>query len=159
MAIPTMISFTLRDSDGDPNTVPIFVQSGLTLAQYTSFSDAAVALLDAVTGAKVESANLTIGIALPGGLKASAVANSENQLGALFSLNTPARYKHGLRVPAWLPALFAGKEVDLEGAGVAAFVNMLTAGLDIGGTQVTPRDGYDNDLVSVATATKSHRRK
>lgn len=159
MAIPTMLSFSVEDSDGDSNTVPLFVQSGLTLAQYTSFAQAVAPILDAVTGAKMTGINVTMGIALPAGLKAAAVDGIENQKGGLFTFNTPARYKHSIRVPAFLASLFSGKNVDLEGAGVPALVNMFTGGLDVGGTQVTPRDGYDNDLVSLSTATKSHRRK
>lgn len=159
MPIPYFVTFSLEDSDGDNNTIVLHVDSGLTLAQYTEFAQEAAPIIDAITGSKVEAISLTLNIALPGGLKAGATAGIENQKGGNFLFSTTARYKHAIRVPGMLPTLFAGKAVDLEGAGVAAFVNMCTGGLDASGTQVIPRDGYGNDLVSLATATKSHRRK
>lgn len=149
MAIPTLVSFSLTDSDGETSSLPIFVQSGLTLAQYETFVSNAAPLIDAVTGCKLNSASITIYPTLPNGLKASPAAGVENQRGANFLFNTGARYRHSIRVPGWLA--FSGQTVNLEAAGVGAFIDMLVTGL----APVTPRDGYDNDLVSLARAVKS----
>jgi hypothetical protein len=160
MANPYSVSFSIEDRDGDNNTVVVFVDNTFTLAQYQGFVTAFAPLLDGVTNGKVVSATLNMEMTLPGGLKASATSGAENQVGGLWTLATPARYKHGIRVPALVDSLFVGKNVNYSAAGAAQnFTNALTGGVDVSGTQIIPRDGYGNDLTSVATAVKSIRRK
>ena len=160
MAIPTLVSFSIADSDGDSGTMAVFVQNNLTIAQYADFVSEFAPILDAVTGGKLTGASVTLGLTLPEGLKEAFDANIENQKGALFSFDSGARYKYGLRVPAFKPALFSGKNVNLEGAGVPAFINAITAGVAVTGSgTVVFRDGYDNSPLVLMSATKSHRRK
>lgn len=153
-----LLSVSVQDDDGDTNSIPIYLDDTFTLAQYTGFADAALPIIDAVVGSQIVGCSLTLQIPLVAGLDAAPAQYIENQKGALFSLRTTARYKHGVRLPGFLPELFSGDEVNLTGAGVPGLVNMLTGGLDVGGTQIIPRDGYGNDLVSVATARKSFRK-
>lgn len=160
MANPYSVSFSIEDRDGDNSTVVIFVDSTFTLAQYAGFVTAFAPLLDAVTQGKIVSATLNMDMTLPGSLKSSATSTAENQVGGLWTLATPARYKHGLRVPALIDSLFVGKNVNYSAAGAGQnFTNAVTGGVDVSGTQIIPRDGYGNDLTSVATAVKSIRRK
>lgn len=160
MPNPFSVSFSIEDRDGDNSTVIIFLDSTFTLAQYAGFVTNFAPLLDAVTQGKIVSATLNMDMTLPGGLKASATSTAENQVGGLWTMATPARYKHGIRVPALVDSLFVGKNVNYSAAGAAQnFTNAITGGVDVSGTQIIPRDGYGNDLTSVATAVKSIRRK
>lgn len=160
MPNPYSVSFSIEDRDGDNSTVIIFLDPTFTLAQYQGFVTAFAPLLDAVTQGKVVGATLNMEMSLPGGLKAAATATAENQVGGLWTMSTPARYKHGIRVPALIDALFVGKNVNYSAAGAGQnFTNALTGGVDVAGTQIIPRDGYGNDLTAVATAVKSIRRK
>lgn len=157
-----IISFSIQDTDGDTNSVPLYVDEELTLAQYTGFGQAAAPIIQTVTGGKVTGITLQLNIALPGAMSNDPVRPAggyENQRGALFSFTTTSRYKHSVRIPAAFDDVFAGKDVNQAAPGVPALINMLTGGLDVDGFQVIPRDRYGNDLVALATATKSHRRK
>lgn len=154
-----VVSISLTDSDGDTNSAPFYLDTTYTLAEYEGFGQQIAALVDSTSDSKIDAINLTLSIALPGGLKANAVANSENQKGANLAFNTATRYKHTLRIPALTPAKFSGKSVNTSDADVTALVNAMTAGLTVSGTDMFPRDPYGNDIVSLATAVKSFRRK
>jgi hypothetical protein len=155
----TLISYTLLDNDGDRNTVPIFVQDGLTLAQYSEFAIDFGTLLDAVTASKIDAVNLTINVPLDGGWSSSPGATAENQMGGLFNFSTDGRFTHSIRIPGLTSASFNGKEVVVSGP-TSTLVDAITDGLTVTGpVDILPQNGHDEDLVSLNTATKSHRRK
>ncbi len=93
-------------------------------------------------------------LALPGGLKAGAVASIDNRDGAVISFDNASRYAYSTWIPGWLPTLFTGNDVNQAGAGVAAFLAGYTAGL--GG--VMPTNGFSDDLTSLLKAKKSIRK-
>ncbi len=154
------ISYSILDGDGDTSNFAVKVPRGaFTIAQIESYAQQLASLLDVVIGGKITGLAVTLEAALPGGLKAAAVGTSDVQEGALFTFTNASPYVDSVRVPAWLETAFAGKEVNLEAVGVGAFVAALTAGLDIGGTQVQPSDRYENDYTALARAVKSFRKK
>jgi len=154
------VSYSILDGDGDTSALAFKVPAGtLTLAQITGYAQQVATLLDAVIGGKILGIGITLDAALPGGLKAAAVATSDVQEGALFTFTTSTPYVDSVRVPAWLETLFTGKEVNLAGAGVGAFRDALLTGLTVAGANVAASDRYENDYTSLKTATKSFRKK
>lgn len=150
----TLLSMAVVDADGDSKRVQVFLPAATTQAAIVTFSDSFSALLDAVIDGQITDISYTISVPVPGGLKASPVANSEVQKGALFSFLNASRYKWGQYIPTWIPANFTGDEVDLEATGVAAFLAAYTAGL--AGTN--PTNGYSDDLTSLAGNRKAFRK-
>lgn len=153
--------FSLQDADGDVSSVEIKVPAGAeTLAHLTEFGQEMAALIDGCVDAKITEIRLVSTIALPVGLKPNPVPNCEVQKGALFLFNaTGSEYKHSIRFPAWTPSKFTGKEVNQVAVNVPELIAGLLTGVDCSGTVLSPSDKHENDLVSLVSAKKSHRRK
>lgn len=153
------ISYSLQDADGNVNSFAVKVPAGsLTLAEIEGFAQQLAPIVDDVTDAQIVDMAIGLNAALPGGLKSSPVANSNNQEGGLISFNTDGPYKYSYRVPAWYQAGFSGAEINQSETNAAAFITAMLSGLDVSGTQVIPSDAYENDLTSVARAYKSFRK-
>lgn len=150
----TLVSFALIDDNDGRKTVNVFLPAATTQANIATFAASFAALLDAVTGLQIDGISYTIDVAIPGGLKTSPTADYEVERGAQFSFANASRYKWGHYAPGWLNELFVGDEIDLEGAGVAAYVNAFVDGLS--GTN--PTNGYAFDLTSLAASKKTHRK-
>jgi hypothetical protein len=145
MANVNLLSFTLRDIVGNTGNVVIPVPIGLTLAQYQTFVTDQAAKLDDITGALVESANLSMALTLPAGLKAGAVASHYIGVGANMAYdaaNTP--YRFTVRIPAVLLSKVVGEAVD----GADADVTVFNLNMTVGDGTVSPSDKYGNDLLS-----------
>lgn len=154
MASDVLVSVNCQDADGDVRAAHVFLLPATTEADISTYASAYMSLLDAVIDAKIISAVYSKPLALPGGLKAGAVANSEVQKGANFSFNNASRYKYGVWIPAWTPSKFSGDTVDLAGTGVAAFRDAYIAGL----SGIQPTNGFGFDLTALARATKTFRK-
>lgn len=149
-----LISVNVQDADGDTRAAKIHLPAATTEADIATYAAAYMPLLDAVVDGKVVAAKYEKPLALPGGLKAAAVANSEVQKGANFSFNNASRYKYGVWIPVWTPGLFTNDLVNQVGAGVPAFINAYLAGL----SGIQPTNGFGFDLTSIARATKTFRK-
>ena len=154
MASDVMISANILDADGDTKAAHAFLGSAAIDADINTFAAFWLPLLDAVIDGKITGASVTKPLALPGGLKAGAVALSEVQKGANFSFVNASRYKFGVWIPAFTPSLFTGDVVNQGGAGVAAFIAAYVTGT--GG--IAPTNGFGFDLTSLARATKNFRK-
>jgi hypothetical protein len=153
-------SYSIQDADGDRHSVVIPVPRGtLTLPEITGFMEQQAALLDAVIDGKVVEMRVEVQVAVPAGLKANAVANSEVQKGALFTFDLDGTgYAHSIRIPAFTPALFSGNAVNTADADVTALVNSITTGLTISGTPVAPSNPFEFDIEGLSSAKKSFRK-
>lgn len=129
MAVNT-INFRLQDAESDTKraTVPLYVPTGFTLAQYLAFAQTAAPLLDAITGAKIASSDLTVDLALPAGLKASPDADALNERGGLIGMETAGQFNDSVRIPAILWSIMSGDSFSLADPDISAFILMLTAG-------------------------------
>lgn len=158
VALTSLISYSIKAAVGKPKSLPFYVpSSGLTLANAQLWSDDMAPLLDAVTEGAILGASVTFALTLPSGLKATPLADSDIQEGALFSMVAAGTiYKEGIWVPAYLQSLFTGTEVDTVGAGASKdFADYIKATTH----SVAPSDKYGNDLTEVYSAEKKFRRK
>ena len=153
-------SYSVTDSDGDSRSMVVPVPRGaLTLAEITGFMEAQAALIDPILDGAITEMRVEIKVPVPGGLKASPNANAEVQKGGLFTFALDGSdYSYSIRVPALLPSLFSGKEVNTADTDVTAFVNSIIAGLDVAGTQVTPSNPFEFDINALKTAKKTFRK-
>lgn len=157
------ISYSILDGDGDVDTVAVkVIAASHTIAQVQEAAQDLAALIDPIIDGKITGIAITLEASLPGGLKASPVAGSENQRGALFSFNLDGSpYRYSVRLPAFKESLFAGKSVDVEDADVDAFVDAMTGGIAVdagGGATVEPANPFEFELASLANAVKSFRK-
>jgi len=129
MAVNT-INFRLQDDESDTRraTVPIYVPTGLTLAQYQTFADTAAEVIDNVTGSQITDIDLAMALTLPGGLKATPVANSLNERGGLVGMATAGQFDDSIRIPAILWTIMDGDTFQLDDVAIAALTLLLTAG-------------------------------
>lgn len=156
----TLVSLTIRDADGDKDTVAMYIPTGsLDIADFQGFVNTVAPLVDAITDGVIESANITVGATLPGGLNDTPVAGCEVQKGGLFQLSangTP--YTHSVRVPALTPSLFTGDNINLADTAISNFTSVLVSGTTPVSTLVSPSNKYEMDLTSVKAGVKSFRK-
>jgi len=129
MAVNT-INFRLQDSESDTKlaTLPLYVPTGFTLAQYQTFADVAAPLVDALTGSEVVGIDMALALSIVGGLKGAPVAASLNERGGIIGMENAGQFNDSVRIPAILVSIMSGDEFSLADADVAAFTLMLTAG-------------------------------
>lgn len=156
MALVTMLSYSMIDDAGKRDTVRVFLPANTSLADCQTFSDTFAADLDAVTGAVIESAAVSLALTLPGGLKVTAVADSFKQVGANWGCGAAnTNYRHTVRVPAINPSLLVDGQVDVAAQDIIDFGVDLTAGVGA----IDPCDEYGNDLDSIIEVSPSFRTK
>jgi hypothetical protein len=130
MAVNT-INVRLQDAESDTKraTVPIYVPTGLTLAQYQAFATTAAPIIDAVTGSLITDIDLVVALTKPGsGIKTTPVDNSLNERGGLIGMDTAGQFNDSIRIPAILWEIMTGDSFSLEDDAVAALTLLLTAG-------------------------------
>lgn len=102
---------------------------------------------------------IEIGVALPGGLKGAAVADSDCEEGGLFNFSANGTdYAFGVRIPALVQGVFAGSDINMVHATVTPFTASMVAGLLVGAVNVNPSNEYENDLTGVLSGKKSFRK-
>jgi len=130
MAVNT-INYRLQDGESDTRfaTVPIYVPTGFTLAQYQTFSDTFVQLVDNVTGSEIAAIDLNVALAIPGtGLKTAPIANTVNERGGLIGMETAGQFNDSVRIPNILWSIMTGDEFAVSDTAIAALILGLTAG-------------------------------
>ncbi len=153
------VGFRIADADGDTSSMSVKVPlAALTLAQLVEFAQELAVLIDDSIDGVIQEITVQTSVALPGGLQASAIAGSEVQKGGLLSFtaaDTP--YRWSIRVPSMTPAKFTGNIVDAVDTQIALLIAAFEDGLDATGTNVSPCDRYENDLVTYIEGVKSFR--
>jgi len=130
MADPTVFSATFIDDAGVRATAVEYVDYDGALTTVNDLLDAAVAwaaLVDPLSDAKVESVSIQVVQENPAGTKASPVADSTVERGALFSYSqVGSRYVSSTQIPGIANSLVTNGKVDLTAAAVIAFINAMT---------------------------------
>lgn len=156
----SLVSFTIQDEIGKKAQIPVFLIPGLTISQYTEFVAAHAANIDLICGGQIVAATLQLDLALPAGLKASAVNGSRVAVGGLFNFLTPGRFTHSVRIPALgEPLVTSGGGINTADADVADWIDDLVTGVAVTGGSALPTNGHSEDLASFSSGKYSVRRK
>lgn len=150
-----LMSIPITDAKGRQERVSLFFDDSEELADMQGYYASFAAALDAVTEGVVGNASITFTVAAPGGLKSSAVANSDVNEGGNLAFNTTGRYKFSFRVPAMLQSKFSGDSVQISDSGS---VEALIAALVTGYSGVAPTDPQGVDITGISTGKKTFRR-
>jgi hypothetical protein len=154
MALTNLISFSIRDIRGKRGQVHVYVPNSFTIAQIQTYVTALAVDVNAMTGGVVDSAQVTLALTLPGGLRATPVEDVFVSNGANWAFSAEnTNYRHTIHIPAFNPSLIDGGEIVDAGGVIAAFEPHITAG----DTVVLPSDQYGNDLTAVLGKSLSFR--
>ena len=106
------------------------IPSATSLANATTYAQAFASALDDVIGGKIESVDICIGIALPGGLKADPAANTDIEEGAVFVYEDADGRVFRQRLPTFLESLIltGTRQVDNDSVDVQAVTDLIVTG-------------------------------
>jgi len=137
-----VISVPILDDAGKTRALNLYCDDSETIANVQLFVTDLIPALDAVTGGKIVSANVTMALAI-GTPKASPLADHFNTLGALMAFGAAdTQYRHGLYVPCYRHSLISAgaiansgdtqtfQELVLSGGGHVALTNKAAQALD-----------------------------
>lgn len=130
MALPIKIQYTIRDAKGFLSRTLVHIPSATTLTNGVTFAQDLGAVVDAVIGGKLESIDLCIGVALPGGIKTDPDADTDIEEGALFVYEDADGRVFRQRLPTFLESLIltGTRQVDNSNAGVQAYTDTIVSG-------------------------------
>lgn len=130
MAIPLKLQYTIRDAKGLSSRTLVHLPSATSVANATTYAGALAAVIDAVIGGSLESIDLCIGIALPGGIKSTPGADTDIEEGAVFVYKDVDGRIFRQRLPTFLESLIetGTRQVDNANAGVQAYTDMVVVG-------------------------------
>lgn len=150
------VLFTIRDAKDARSLVEFYLPDATTIADAQTWITAAAPLLNALITGAIERVGVCLSAALPGGLRASPLANSDVEEGAKFIFNSTGGYQTSVRIPTFDEThMVAGStQVDTTAGPVASFVAGMTAGLSL----IEPTDYRGADIVSLRSARESFQR-
>jgi len=158
MADDILLSIGVKDIAGKSKRVPVFFPSTTTVAQITGWlADAAVAL-NAFLDGYITDAEVTLPVALPGGLATGATAGSTVRRGALFGFENPTRFAWDQYVPAIDLDVIVGTSVDPEATGVEDWLAAMVAGITVSSVLIRPTNGSGELLTNVLTSEETFRK-
>lgn len=152
-----LISIPIVTPDGR-KAVTVFLPPATTLAQAGGFVTGFAPLIDAITGGVIVGAEVTLPLALPGGLKTTPDAGATVHRGGLFGFDNPSPYKWSQYVGSLTPTLFNGKLVNVGDTDVNAYLTAMESGITVSGTPVQPTNEYDDDLTTNVSAREAFRK-
>jgi len=123
--LQVLISTTLIDADGDSKTfeIPAVVADTVTLAQLQTYVTGTQDLIDVATEAKIVGTNMTLSFVNSETNKASAVAGSDVEEGALIGFSvTGSKYRNSVYLPAVIEAAKSGNAINLAQTDLAPLI-------------------------------------
>lgn len=158
MAYNTM-AFRLRDAEADTQlaTLPIYLPTGSTLAEYQVYANAVAPEIDAATGSVIAGIDILINLDLPAGLKATPTANINNERGGLISFLTTGPRPDSVRIPGILPSIMPGDSFSLTQPQIAALITRLTTATTAG--NIRPVTFQEYQFTVAQKAVRSRRKQ
>jgi len=152
------LAVRIQDAESDTReaTVPLYLPTGKTLAEYQAYADAVLPEIDALTEGKITSAEITLPLTLVAGLKASPVAASLNERGGLITFDTTGPRADSVRVPAMSRTIMTGDSFSLSDSDVAALIDRLTTSTTA--ANIRPRTSQDYEYSAARKGAKSFRK-
>lgn len=158
MANDTLLSIGVQDITGAKKRVNVFFVNTVTIAQITGWlADAAVAL-NAFLDGFITDAEVTLPVALPGGLATGASAGSTVRRGALMSFDNPTRFAWDQYIPAIDLDVIVGTNIDITDTGVANWIAAMVDGVTVSAVLIQPTNGSGEDVTGLNHATETFRK-
>lgn len=153
-----VINFRLRDSETDAQaqSLPIYIPAGKTRAEINTYIAAIAPEIDALTGARIESVDVTLSFELPGGLKATPESGILNERGGLLTFDTSGPRADSVRIPAIKTALMPADSINTGATAVTNFVTRLTT--ETTAADIRPVTAQDYNFTTLRRGKKSFRK-
>lgn len=152
------LAVRIRDSESDTReaTVPLYLPVGKTLAEYQAYANAVLPEIDFMTEGKITSAEITLPLTLPAGLKANPEDGSINERGGLITFDTTGPRADSVRIPAIARSIMTGNSFSLSHSSVADFILRLTTATTT--ANIRPRTSQDYEYSAARKGAKSFRK-
>ena len=155
------LNLVIEDGDGDKSIIPIDFSGGFT-GDILGLLENAWAIVNPLVTGRLAGASVTLEADISGFVNAAASALSDVQEKATFVFRSVEGYLKTISIPTVLETIFtgsgAGKTVDLTNTDVAAFVTMMTDGVDDGGgtpVEINPTTSHGEDIAAVVRGHQS----
>lgn len=159
MALQTVV-YRLRDSETNSpdESVPVYLDSAVTLTDVQAFSNLIAAEIDATTGSQIVGADITLPLTLPGGIKSSPVALYQNERGGLITFSSTGPRAASFRIPAILQTIMSGDAFSLSDTAIAALIARMTTVSTVNAHSVRPHTDQDYLFSAARRGVKSRRK-
>ncbi|MBZ0275105.1 MAG: hypothetical protein K8I60_03105 [Anaerolineae bacterium] len=158
MAAPhVFVVYTVQDAKGAKSTMKINFGINADIGVLKDFVTSTASMIDALIKGKIVDAGIGLAVDLPGGLKASPLADSDVEEGARFSFRTALNTLTQFRMPTFDEAFISpgSRSVDTADGTVDTFVQRILAGRTVGVTNVSPSDDHGEDITALDGARES----
>jgi len=159
MPSPTIISYSVKDENGDPDSIPLFVAYDASTETVSALLGAAAAfggLIDAVTGARITEVNVTINMLPDPSWKSTVAADIDNQKSLLMNFNAAdTKYPQEVVIPAVKGSLIDTNGQPIVGSGA---IKALADAIAAGSGAVFPNNKFLLDLTSLRDAAITFRK-
>ena len=148
------INFTILDAKGKSSMTKVRVPTGFSVTQYAEFAVAMAQIIAGLSEGAITDVSVSLPISLSGAtIRATALGIADVAKKALFVATSAVA---GLFTKWFFPtydeanSVAGSDDVDAADTQVAAMVAILEDGINVSGTQVTPRTGR-GDLIDTIT--------
>lgn len=148
----------VEDSKGKQSTLSFNHPLTVDLGALKGAIVTTVQLIDAVITGKIINASIGIEVDLPAGLslKATAIAGSDIEEGVRFAFSTTGGADTGFRIPTFAETFLSDAGIlDFADLTVAPFIARIIGGVTNGATNVSPSDGFGDDVATFTVGNES----
>lgn len=159
MAVYTL-EIGVVDNKGQRSVSRIFLPTGFTFAQYTSYAQDYADAVALCIGGGITGVNLSLDVDLSALVQTGKpTLLSDVEETAEFILRTAGNRRAFVAIPTYdeNKTVAASDELDRTDADVLAFINLLEDGITVNAANVSPCDIGDDDVVEVVTALERFR--
>jgi hypothetical protein len=161
MAMPVDLRVLLLDGNGNPSSMIIHLDDGVTLADATASGQAAAPVIDALTLDKITGVDIVYHVDLSAlTLKADAGTDSDNEDGAMFVFSDADGRLYRSRIPAFDHTFVSpsSKDVDTTATEVTDYTGGIIGGFG-GGPEPVSKANVDITTLRSAKQSFAKNRK
>jgi len=155
------VNITIEDDKYKQSIVTIRIPVSKVGDAAKGFAQAVTGLIDTLVKGKIVKLSYSVDVDLPGGIKSTAITDSDVEEGATFTFITSTGFKTSMRLPTFSESflLAHSRLVDTADTDVAAFVNLIVDGdsyavgaVTAGTSAVDPVDSHGDDIALYSAA-------
>lgn len=130
----TGINFQVRDQKNAKSTLTVWIAGDTPLPVAKDFADFLAPRIDTLILGQITGISINVGHAVPDGLKSAPEATSDVEEGGRFNFISDEGWRYAVRLPTFDESYIVPNTrlVDTADTDVAAFVDVITSGAEVG---------------------------